>query len=129
MIRKIMNVFYYYNYLFYKNILKEDDPHTYTLIGMSGSTFFLLLELGMLLSDRFCFMIPKNYWLIPLILIPILLNLYFKNKGAKIVASKPQFFGSSALSFWSVLFCELTIIVFLFIGSHVGDILRAKYCR
>ena len=124
-----MSVLYYYYYLFYNRILRERDPHTFAIVGLSGSIFFIVLGLGMLISDCFCYIIPKNFWIIILIMIPLLLNIYFKNKKDKIIALKPTFRGSSMLSFWVTLFFGLFGISLLFVGPFVGDLLREKFCK
>ena len=108
-----MSVLYYYYFLFYQKILKDDQPHLLTILALSASEGFLLNGIIDIIALKF-FCLDVNKWIMLGLLICILgINIfifYKKGKGAEIVKQKPRIFGNNYLSMAiSIIFFIITI--------------------
>jgi len=106
-----MKVLFYYTYLVYTRVIKDDEPYATTVFVLSlieGSLAFVTTNL--LLAHYYCFTLGKWYG-ISLVLGLILINYITFNRSGlsrRIVAQKPRLFKSH---FFSVLFVGLVFIV------------------
>lgn len=97
----MLNVFYYYSYLFYKRVLKEEQPHFNTCFAISASEGFLIngvikflfIKFYCINVDKwysigvFCVILVLNYW-----------NYIHKGIGRKIVKEQPRLFNNIRIS-------------------------------
>ncbi len=120
-----MDVIYYYCFLFYKKILKDDEPHATTVWALGFlHGFFLSTIINLFFISFFHFKLEK-WQLIGSGILFILLNvLYFKNsnKSKKIVKKRPVFFGSHQLSI-----ILSSIYFFILISSLFWGPILTKY--
>ncbi len=127
-----MDVVYYYCYLFYRKILKEDEPHALTTWALGfGEGFFFSVIIDVFLIRFFCF--KMNKWLIIGVgIIFLLFNyLYFfkSGRGQRIVLSKPNFFGSQKISILLTIIFFVVLISSMFWGAIWAKYLLETYCR
>lgn len=119
-----MNVIYYYYFLFYSKVFKEDEPHLTARLVLS---FCQSLFINGLIADTialhfFCYEISK--WIMISVLACILLfNYFYYSKSGRdkiIVKEKPVFFGSQRVSILiSIIFFVVTIS-WMFWGPFYG---------
>lgn len=94
-----MRAIYYYTYLFYKKILKDDDPHLLTFMAISITMGLLVnYSLNTILVVLTCKMIHTKFSMIAVGLATIMFNylLYIKNGRYKLWCSKPILFWDSS---------------------------------
>lgn len=128
-----MDVIYYYCYLFYKKILKEDEPHATTIwvIGFIEG-FFTNIVLYSLLVYFYCIK-TLNIWImifiVGLFLLANYIYFYKSGRAKKIVKEKPMFYSSKKISI------TITVIFFIVFSSSIlwGPFLvryvSDTYCR
>ncbi len=115
---KILKVIYYNSYLFYKRILKEDDPHFTTVLALSFlfsvytfSVFDIFLSL--IFRQRTSLIFNICQWII-ITLIMYILFLY-KNKGEYIVKKeKPILYNQQVSRIVTIIFFIGGIILIFF---------------
>ncbi|MFC4389776.1 hypothetical protein [Flavobacterium quisquiliarum] len=127
-----MDVIYYYCYLFYKKILKEDEPHALTVWALgAGEGFFVGSIINIFLIRFFCFKMDK--WLMIGISVLFLLINYFyffkSKRSLRIIKEKPLFFGSSKISKILTIAFFVVIISSMFWGAIYAKYLLQTYCR
>lgn len=127
-----MDVIYYYCYLFYKKILKEDEPHALTVWAIGfGEGFFISVIVDILLIRFFCIKIDK--WLMIGVGLTFLLfnYLYFfkSGRGKRIVISKPTFFGNKKMSALLTIIFFVFLISSMFWGAICSKYLLQTYCK
>ena len=124
-----MDVIYYYCFLFYKNIVKDDEPYATTvwILGF-GEGFFLSAISDIISTKIFCYDLIK-YSMLPIIGMTLLFNYFYFNKSGrakKIVKEKPVFFGSHKISIMITTFFLIILISTMFWGplyaKHLLDI-------
>ena len=126
-----MNLLYYYYFLFYTNIIPDDEPHATTIFTLSLSESFLINGVSDIISvNLFC--APMNKWLnITIFLLIALINyfLYFKSgKGKEIVTAKPKIFNSKTLSIIIVsLFFISSAYFFIWVPNYLKQML--EHCK
>lgn len=112
-----MDVIYYYYFLFYKKVLKEDYPHLVARLALSASEGFATMAICHILFIRyFCYELNK-YHLLSIIIIFLVLNYsYFYRTGRdiNIEKNKPQFFGSHKTSIVLTIIFFMVTTAFLF---------------
>lgn len=114
-----MQTIFFYYYLFYTKVIKDDEPYATTVFALSMSEGFLINFLIQFLFAYF-YCILLNIWIMVVVqLLIILINyLYFNKSGRvkKIVKLKPMFFLNHNLSIiLTVLFFVITVS-FIFWG-------------
>lgn len=127
-----MDVIYYYCYLFYKKILKEDEPHALTVWALGiGEGFFISVLIDILLIHFFCIKMDK--WLmIGIGLICLLLNYFYffkSSRGQRIIIYKPAFFGNRKISMILTIIFFIVLISSMFWGAICSKYLLETYCR
>lgn len=126
----MIKVLYYHYYLFYKKILKDNEPHMLaTLVLAFSLSLFLIAIIEVILANLFKLTLGRYEMLgINLLLIGVLyLTLHRTGKAKEIVNEKPMLFKSPLLSkLITFLFFALTSS-YLFWGSiYVGNILGTR---
>lgn len=116
----MLNVFYYHYYLFYKRVLKEEQPHFNTCFALSASEGFLVnavidflvIKYYCINLDKwypigvFCVILGLNYW-----------NYIYKGIGRKIVKEQPILFNSKRISKVLTIAFFVITVSWLFWGS------------
>lgn len=120
-----MKTIYYYYYLFYKNILKDTEPHLLTIFALSFTEilfFYSVLEI--FLAIMFCYFITRAEWIVMCIIITAINFLYFhsKGKGKQIVKLKPTIFSRAIFSaIFSAMVFLISFMLFMFSGTLVHN--------
>ncbi|WP_461634297.1 hypothetical protein [Labilibaculum euxinus] len=126
----MINTLYYYYFLFYKKILRDNEPHMLATLVLSFS--FSLLVNGIIdISMAHLFGIALGKYVMLGFLLLIIAIFYFRlhrtGRAKEIVKEKPMFFNNHLLTILiTFLFFAITTS-FLFWGSgYVGDILGTR---
>ena len=119
-----MNVLYYYYFLFYQKVLKEETPHLFTILALSASqAFFLIYCIDTANVLMFCelFFSRSESYLFCIAACIVLNYFVFYNSGlaAEIVKSKPKFFKSNEISLSITLVFFLITTSFMFWVTYV----------
>jgi len=126
-----MEVLYYYYYLFYSKILKDNEPHLLTILAFSASEGFAINGLlDIFFIKTYCFPIGK-WAMIFIVLLFVLFNyiVFFKSgRSQKIVKLKPKIFGNHRLSILLTFVFFIVTISFIFWGPIFTSELLEK-CR
>ena len=126
-----MDVIYYYCFLFYKNIVKDDEPYATTvwILGF-GEGFFLSAISDIISTKIFCYDLIK-YSMLPIIGMTLLFNYFYFNKpgrAKKIIEEKPVFFSNHKIS---IVLTSLFFIILsssMFLGAFYTKYLLETYC-
>jgi len=114
---KALNVFYYYYFLFYSKVLKDNEPHLLTTMVLSFSESLLVnYSINVIGAHLFCKYLLGKWGMIGVIIILNGLNYLFYHQTGRakgIVKSKPKFFGNHHVSL------ILTILFFLITSSFL----------
>jgi hypothetical protein len=126
----MIKVLYYHYYLFYKKILKDNEPHMLATLVLAFSLSLLIIAIiEVVLANLFNLTLGHYEMLaINLMLIGVLyLTLHRTGKAKEIVNEKPLFFKSPLISkLITFLFFAITSS-YLFWGSiYVGNILGTR---
>jgi hypothetical protein len=108
--KHLFDIIYYQTYLFYKSVLKEDDPHFATALGLGAATAFLIIFPFRVIKDIYtCYDFSTMTYFIFTMCIVGTISLYFSknNRNINIVKVKPLFNNSVKYSKW------ITILYFL----------------
>lgn len=97
-----MDVIYYYCFLFYTKVIKDDSPHATTIWALGFTEgFFANVILYSFLVYKFGIK-TLNIWIMIFVLVLFVLanHLYFKRSGRnkKIILEKPMFYSSQKIS-------------------------------
>lgn len=123
-----MRTLYYYYQLFYKNILKDNDPYFTARLALSASESFLVISLLAISSSYFFCWLLSKYFMISIIIIVLAINFLIvcNSEATKHVEKcKPTFFKSHKLSValtW--LFFLVTTSSLFWLGDVVQDVMR-----
>ena len=118
----MIDIFFYYYYLFYKNILKESDPIEVAILVLGFIISLVPINLIMFsLVYFFEIKLHTLYYFFAVIGVDIiLLKRYYKKRYCnKIIKSKPILFNSHRKTVYFVTIISLTIFSFLFWGPIV----------
>lgn len=126
----MIKTLYYYYYLFYKKILKDNEPHLLATLVLAFS-FSLLLILVINISLAYLFSKALGHYemiSINVLMIFILyLILHRTGKAKEIVKEKPMFFKNHVLSILITFLFFTSTSSYLFWGSIcVGNILGTR---
>lgn len=114
----MINVFYYYYYLFYTKILPDNQPHA-TVVFTLGFTFSLILNGIINIVLAYVLAVSLGKWemigIFALIIVLLYFAYYNNGKGKRIVIEKPKVFNSNVASilFTAVLFILGILALFL----------------
>jgi len=127
-----MNVLYYYYYLFYSKILRDNEPHLLTTLALSFSISLPFNVISDILLKRYyCITIGKWPMLGALLFILGINYLYFHRTGKakEIVKTKPMFYSNHRLSILITILFFIITISFLFWGPIYAKYILEHYCR
>lgn len=126
----MIRTLYYYYYLFYKKILRDNEPHMLATFVLGFS--FSLLLIGIVdITIAHLFKLKLDHYTmlgINLFMIAVFyLTLHRTGKAKEVVKEEPRFFNSHALSILiTFLFFAITTS-FLFWGSgYVGNVIGTR---
>ena len=127
-----MDVIYYYCFLFYRKVLKEDEPHATTIWALGfGEGYFISVVCDIVAMRYFCYDII-TYFMFPIMGVALLFNyLHFSKskRSRKIVKEKPVFFGSHKISIILTVVFFVIIISSMFWGPVCSKYLLETYCK
>jgi hypothetical protein len=128
---KILSTFYYSYYLFYKNILKDPEPHVATILSLSFSESLLMNGLIDIIALKYyCYEIKVIVQFALTILI-VFINYFFYHKSGRnkiILKEKPILARSKVFSITITILFFLITASWLFWGSIYGKYLLER-CR
>ena len=118
----MMDVFYYYIYLFYAKVMPDDYPHLNTVWALGVTSAFIIN--GMIdipLAYFFnCYLSTIQKVIIIIIVITLFYLKYDRSKGIRIVKKeKPKFFDSKIASIILTVLFFLIGMLFLFFKADV----------
>ncbi|MBM0658068.1 hypothetical protein [Capnocytophaga genosp. AHN8471] len=125
----MMDVLYYYIYLFYVKVMSDNQPHSRTIWALGVTSAFIINGLIDIPLTYFfnCYLstIQKVIILVILLLF-FYLKYYRSGKGIRIVKKeKPKFFGSNTASIiLTVLFFLIGMLFLFFKADVVREILE-----
>ena len=119
----MMDVFYYYIYLFYAKVMPDDYPHSNTVWAL-GFIFSLIINGLIDIPLAYFFNCYLNIIQKVIIIIIVMTLFYLKydrsGKGIRIVKKeKPKFFGSNTASIILTILFFLIGMLFLFFKADV----------
>lgn len=119
----MIDVFYYYYYLFYTKVLPDNQPHA-TVIFVLSFIFSLICNGLLNIGLAYVFGIALSRWEmigVLVVLIIVMYLLYYKTgRGKRIVEiEKPMFLGSNRLSIMLSFVLFLIAMLFLFIEADI----------
>jgi hypothetical protein len=125
----MINVLYYYYYLFYTKILPDNQPHA-TVVFTLGFTFSLILNLIINIGLAYLMNISLGRWAMIGVFIFVLfifyLRYYRNGKGKNIIIEKPKILNSNKASIiFSVFFFILGILA-LFLQADITRIILSE---
>ena len=127
----MMDVLYYYIYLFYVKVISDNQPHSRTIWALGVTSAFIINGLIDIPLTYFfnCYLstIQKVIILVILLLF-FYLKYYRSGKGIRIVEKeKPKFFGSNTASIiLTILFFLIGMLFLFFKADVVREILEMK---
>jgi hypothetical protein len=123
-----MNVLFYYYFLFYKNILNDDNPRITTVLVFSFSESLLIIGiLDVVFANWFCFALTQ-YYMVGVLVVLILMNFFYFFTSVKtktILKLKPKVnnsHGVSILIAW--LFFIVTSSTLFWAGNYANAVIR-----
>lgn len=122
--KKLIDVLFYYHYLWNKAISYTDNSEIFSLISIAGLISFYIISIFLIIITIYLG-IKLEYWHLGLIFIFVIISLYFylirSNKVEQILEQKPILFKNHTIT---------VIIVFIItLGSFVTLILTATIVR
>ena len=119
----MMDVFYYYIFLFYAKVLPDDYPHSNTVWAL-GATFAFIINFSLDMVLAYFFGYTLSTFQMASITALLMLLFYFKyyksGRGKRIVEKeKPKFFGSNTASIILTILFFLISMFFLFFSADI----------
>ena len=119
----MMDVFYYYIYLFYAKVMPDDYPHSNTVWALGAASAFIINGLIDIPLAYFfnCYLSTIQKIIIIIIVMTLFYLKYDRSgKGIRIVKKeKPKFFGSKIASIILTVLFFLISMLFLFFKAEV----------
>ena len=118
----MMDVFYYYIYLFYVKVISDNQPHSRTIWALGVTSAFIINGLIDIPLAYFfnCYLSIIQKVIIIIIVITLFYLKYDRSKGIRIVKKeKPKFFGSKIASIILTVLFFLIGMLFLFFKADV----------
>jgi len=122
----MINVLYYYYYLFYKNIWKDNDPHLSTILSLSFIISLIINGLiDFFLSSVYSIFLDTYLKMGILIIIIFLMHYYFKKEMRKeILKVKPMIYNHMISKIISIVFFLIGLFFLFFKADIVRNILK-----
>lgn len=119
----MIKVLYYYYYLFYKNIWKDEDPYLTTILSLSFIISLILNGIiDIILASTYSLYLNKYLRLGVLIVIVLFMHYFFrKDKRKDIVRGKPMIYNHNISKIISIVF----LLIGLFFHFFNADIVRS----
>ena len=118
---KVLSVFYYYYFVFYSKVIKDNEPHLLTTMALSFSEALLVNYSIMFIGAHvFCKYIITKWVMIGVIVAMNALNyklLHRSGKAERIVLARPKILNSHRVSILLTILFFMVTISFLFWGS------------
>ena len=119
----MMDVLYYYIYLFYAKVMPDDYPHSNTVWALGAASAFIINGLIDITLAYFfnCYLSTIQKIIIIIIVMTLFYLKYDRSgKGIRIVKKeKPKFFGSNTASIILTILFFLIGMLFLFFKADV----------
>ena len=119
----MMDVFYYYIYLFYAKVMPDDYPHLNTVWALGVTSAFIingLIEIPLAYFFNCYLSTIQKVIILVILLLFFYLKYYRSGKGIRIVKKeKPKFFGSNTASIILTILFFLISMLFLFFKVEV----------
>ncbi|WP_298828195.1 hypothetical protein [uncultured Capnocytophaga sp.] len=119
----MMDVLYYYIYLFYATVMPDDYPHTNTVWALGATSVFIVNGLIDIPLAYFfnCYLSTIQKVIIIVIMLLLFYFKYYKSgRGKQIVEKeKPKFFGSKTVSIILTILFFLISMFFLFFKADI----------
>lgn len=126
-----LSIIYFQLYLFYKNILKEENPHFTTTWGVGiGLAIIIVFPLYAFLPIIYCGEVKTIILFLISILIFLVFDKYitFKGRRDNIVKTRPLFKGNKFYSKMIAIFFFIIISCSMLFWPLIARIIRDKYC-
>lgn len=131
-LKKIMDVIYFYSFLFYTKIIKDDEPHATTVWVLGFAEGFFASVILDIFSIRFCCIALSKWIMMSIGAIFVFANyLYFHRSGRskKIVKAKPMLYSSHRMSMLLTSVFFLILVSSMFWGPILSKHLLNEYCK
>ena len=119
----MIDVLYYYFFLFYVKVMSDDQPHSRTIWALGVAFSFIINGLIDIPLAYFfgCYLSTVQKVIIAVLLLLLFYLKYYKNgRGKRIVEiEKPKFFGSKRVSIVITILFFLISMLFLFFSADV----------
>ena len=127
----MMDVFYYYIYLFYAKVMSDNQPHSRTVWALGVTSSFIInfsLDMGLAFFFGYTLSVFQMVSITALLILLFYFKYYKSGKGKRIVKKeKPKFFGSNTASIiLTVLFFLISMFFLFFSADIVREILEVK---
>ena len=127
----MMDVLYYYIYLFYAKVMPDDYPHLNTVWALGVTSAFIInfsLDMGLAFFFGYTLSVFQMVSITALLMLLFYFKYYKSGKGKRIVKKeKPKFFGSNTVSIiFTVLFFLISMFFLFFSADIVREILEMK---
>jgi hypothetical protein len=122
----MIEVLYYYYYLFYKNIWKDSDPHLTTILSLSFIISLIVNgTIDIILALTFSLYLNKYFRIGILIVIIIFMHYFFtKEKRKDILKNKPMIYNHNISKMISIAFLFIGLFFHYFNADIVRNILK-----
>lgn len=127
-----MNILYYYYYLFYTKVLREDQPHSTVIFCLSLMESFIINGILNIASIvLFCYNISKWPMIVVLIIIiAINYKIYYKSKRKeRIIIEKPKFFNNDVASITVSIVFFLFSLLMIVTAPFYSKYLLERFCN
>ena len=125
------DVLYYYEFLFYKKVMRDPEPHFATVLGLSFSQSLLINGLMDVFALKcFCYQIAVwiQFGILVIIIFANYLIYHRTNRAKELMSVKPSFRNNRSLSIAITLLFFLVTSSWLFWGPIYGKYLLS-HCR
>ena len=127
----MMDVLYYYIYLFYAKVMPDDYPHSNTVWALGVTSAFIInfsLDMGLAFFFGYTLSVFQMVSITALLMLLFYSKYYKSGRGKQIVKKeKPKFFGSNTVSIiLTVLFFLISMFFLFFSADIVREILEMK---
>ncbi|MDN3675583.1 hypothetical protein QWY99_21355 [Flavobacterium branchiarum] len=126
-----MDVIYYYFYLFYIRIIKDNEPHMLTILAISATEGFIINIIIQVISIIYqCKQTSNLIWMSIIGLANMFNYLYYYKSGRaiRIIKEKPMFYSSNRISILSTISFFIVFGTSIIWGSILTKYLLETYC-
>jgi len=122
----MIKVLYYYYYLFYKNIWKDNDPHLAAILSLSFIISLIINGLiDLFLASVYSLFLDIYFNMGVLIIIIFFMHYYFKKEKRKeILKNKPMIYNHIISKIISIIFLLIGLFFLFFKADIVRNILK-----